>query len=75
MKRLWEKGIHFSNKMNIFYGILFSMAISCDNKQILKFSTMGSSHCGSAATNLTNILEDVGLIPGLAQWVKDTMVL
>ena len=31
----------------------------------------GSSHRGSAATNPTSILEDMGSIPGLTQWVKD----
>ena len=30
-----------------------------------------SSHQGSVVANLTSIHEDVGLIPGLAQWVKD----
>ena len=34
-----------------------------------------SSHCGSAVTNPTSIQEDVGLIPGLAQWIKDPVLL
>ena len=33
--------------------------------------TSGSSHCGSAAMNLTSIHGDASLIPGLAQWSKD----
>ena len=32
---------------------------------------LGSSHCGRAVTNPTSIHEDMGSIPGLAQWVKD----
>ena len=34
----------------------------------------GSSHHGSVVMNPTSIHEDSGLIPGLAQWVKDPTV-
>ena len=34
-----------------------------------------SSHCGSVVTNPTRIEEDKGSIPGLAQWVKDLVLL
>ena len=34
-----------------------------------------SSHCGLAVINLTRLHEDVGLIPGLTQWVKDPVLL
>ena len=37
--------------------------------------TTRSSCCGTAETNLTSILEDVGLIPGLSQWVGDLALL
>ena len=37
----------------------------------LNIKTLRSSHRGSAILNLTSIHEDVGLIPGLTQWVKD----
>ena len=34
-----------------------------------------SSHCGAAETNLTGNPEVAGLIPGLSQWVKDSVLL
>ena len=35
----------------------------------------GSSHHGSVVRNLASIHEDTDLIPGLAQWVKDPVLL
>ena len=37
--------------------------------------TFWSSCCGSAEINLPSIPENAGLIPGLAQWVKDLELL
>ena len=45
-----------------------SMITCCSLRELLKFQ---SSCCGSAEMNLTSIHEDAGLIPSVAQWVKD----
>ena len=44
-------------------------------KCLIKNLVYGSSHRGLVVTNLTSIHEDVGSIPGLAQWVKDLELL
>ena len=38
---------------------------------LFKVTKFWSSCRGLAEMNLTSILEDMGLIPGLAQWIKD----
>ena len=49
----------------------FILLMDIINKQYFLFlKTNRSSHCGSVVTNPTNIHEDVGSIPGLAQRVK-----
>ena len=37
----------------------------------LKMTVLGSSHRGAVEMNPTSNHEGAGLIPGLAQWVKD----
>ena len=44
---------------------------ACSLNSSLQSCHKRSSHCGSVVMNLTSIHEDAGLIPGLAQWVKD----
>ena len=41
---------------------------------LVKNCVCGSSHCGAGATNPTSNHEVSGLIPGLAQWVKDLVL-
>ena len=53
--------------------VLISQIKTRDSKQSKKLSR-GSSHRGSTATNLTSTHEDVGSIPGPAQWVEDLVL-
>ena len=38
---------------------------------MLQLKDIVSSHCGATEINMISIHEDVGLIPGIAQWVGD----
>ena len=53
---------------------LFGTFSSTELAAIIVLKISGSSHCVSGVTNPISILEDMGLIPGLAQWVKDQVL-
>ena len=55
----------------ILIAIAFEIPRNEFNQKIEKLVHLGSSHHGSAETNLTRIHENTGSIPVLAQWVKD----
>ena len=42
--------------------------------RVFTVKNIRSFHCGAAAKNLTNIHEDVGLIPGLTQLGKEPVL-
>ena len=40
----------------------------------LESDHFGSSRCGAAETNPTSTDEDAGSIPGLSEWVRDSVL-
>ena len=52
--------------------VLAEVGSSWDERNLKKKKK--SSHCSSVEANLTIICEEVDLIPGLAQWVKDPVL-
>ena len=48
--------------------------ILCPKSWHIQNADLGSSHCGSMEKNPTGIHEDIGLIPGLDQWVEGSQV-
>ena len=45
-------------------------SISAYRRIFISIVPCRSSHCGAVEMNLTSICEDMGLIPGLAQWIE-----
>ena len=59
----------------IINGVIYLTSNVDETKLILKVIYLGSSLCGAGEMNLIRNHEDVGSIPGLAQWVKGPALL
>ena len=86
MAQVWEKVI-IANILCGKYNVYSDLGLCCIKIIILycnsvcstflspqRLSASWSSHHGLVVTNLTSISEDLGLIPGLGQWVKDPVL-
>ena len=68
----WWKSTSFSKHLKKFTSFhSFYVLLILPIWNIVKIRIKWSFHCGSVATNLISIHEDTGLIPGLAQCIKD----
>ena len=67
---LSRKG-HISRRKQRLHEMWLSSLKAVHSEKMKLGGKPGSSHCGSGPVKLTRIQEDVGLIPGLAQWAKD----
>ena len=66
--------------LNYFFLLVFKvlLKISCKVGKVcvsILNVILESSHCGSVETSLASIHEDAALIFGLAQWVRDSVLL
>ena len=65
----------YKHIIQIYIHIIHILYIYKKTKKFLKMVKKGNSHFGTVETSPTSIHEDVGLIPGLTQWVEDPALL
>ena len=58
-----------------YYYLSRLLIVATAHNACLNLQRSRSSYCGSVEVNLTHIHEGVGLVPGLAQWLKDPPLL
>ena len=68
LTKKWQGIYNFLNHLVMNIAIISSTRVSRKKKS-------RSSPCGSVVVNSTSMHEDSGSIPGLAQWVKDQVLL
>ena len=73
---LWKTGWRYLRKPNLElpYDIAIPFMGIYPDKPFIQKGTCGVPFLGSAVTNLISIHEDLGLIPGLTQWIKDLVL-